>query len=183
MVISSGVCGRFFLKKIILFYKTFIMLVCLIKDINKMTQILITLLFFFFMEFIAWFSHKYVMHGFMWFWHESHHKPRKGTFELNDLFGFMFAIPSAWLIILGSEAFDWRFFAGIGIALYGVAYFLVHDVFVHQRVKWLRVARLKYFKAMRQTHHLHHEVHTKEGAEAFGFLFVPKRYLNKYGRD
>jgi beta-carotene 3-hydroxylase len=148
-----------------------------------MTQILITLLFFFFMEFIAWFSHKYVMHGFMWFWHESHHKPRKGTFELNDLFGFMFAIPSAWLIILGAEAFHWRFFAGIGIALYGVAYFLVHDVFVHQRVKWLRVARLKYFKAMRQTHHLHHEVHTKEGAEAFGFLFVPKRYLNKYGRD
>ena len=148
-----------------------------------MTQILITLLFFFFMGFIAWFSHKYVMHGFMWFWHESHHKPRKGTFELNDLFGFMFAIPSAWLIILGAEAFDWRFFAGIGIALYGVAYFLVHDVFVHQRVKWLRVARLKYFKAMRQTHHLHHEVHTKEGAEAFGFLFVPKRYLNKYGRD
>jgi beta-carotene 3-hydroxylase len=135
------------------------------------------------MEFMAWATHKFVMHGFMWFWHESHHKPRKGTFELNDLFGFMFAIPSAWLIILGAESFDWRFFAGIGIALYGVAYFLVHDVFVHQRVKWLRVARLKYFKAMRQTHHLHHEVHTKEGAEAFGFLFVPKRYLNKYGRD
>lgn len=60
---------------------------------------------------------------------------------------------------------------------------LVHDVFVHQRIKWLRGARFRYFKAMRQTHHLHHGVHTKEGAEAFGFLFVPKRYLNKYGRD
>jgi beta-carotene 3-hydroxylase len=47
----------------------------------------------------------------------------------------------------------------------------------------LRGARLRYFKAMRQTHHLHHAVHTKEGAEAFGFLFVPKRYLTKYGRD
>jgi beta-carotene 3-hydroxylase len=45
------------------------------------------------------------------------------------------------------------------------------------------VARSRYFKAMRRTHHLHHEVHSKEGAEAFGFLFVPKRYLNKYGRD
>lgn len=144
---------------------------------------IVTLIFFFFlMEFVAWFSHKYVMHGFMWFWHESHHKPRNGTFELNDLFGFMFAIPSAWLIILGSAEFDWRFYGGLGIALYGVAYFLVHDVFVHQRVRWLRVARLRYFKAMRQTHHLHHEVHTKEGAEAFGFLFVPKRYLKKYGR-
>jgi beta-carotene 3-hydroxylase len=135
------------------------------------------------MEFVAWFSHKYMMHGFMWVWHESHHKPRKGKFELNDLFGFMFALPSALLIILGAADYDWRFFAGLGIALYGVAYFLVHDVFVHQRVKWLRGARLRYFKAMRQTHHLHHAVHTKEGAEAFGFLFVPKRYLTKYGRD
>ena len=104
-------------------------------------------------------------------------------FELNDLFGFMFAIPSAWLIIVGAPEYDWRFFGGIGIALYGLAYFLVHDVFVHQRVKWLRVARSRYFKAMRRTHHLHHEVHSKEGAEAFGFLFVPKRYLKKYGRD
>ncbi len=148
-----------------------------------MLNILVVLLFFFFMEFVAWFSHKYVMHGFMWFWHESHHKPRKGAFELNDLFGFMFAIPSAWLIIVGAPEYDWRFFGGIGIALYGLAYFLVHDVFVHQRVKWLRVARSRYFKAMRRTHHLHHEVHSKEGAEAFGFLFVPKRYLKKYGRD
>lgn len=148
-----------------------------------MTQILILLLFFFLMEFVAWFSHKYVMHGFMWVWHESHHKPRKGKFELNDLFGFMFALPSAWLIVLGAADYDWRFFAGLGIALYGLAYFLVHDVFVHQRIKWLRGARFRYFKAMRQTHHLHHAVHTKEGAEAFGFLFVPKRYLTKYGRD
>jgi beta-carotene 3-hydroxylase len=54
------------------------------------------------MEFVAWFSHKYMMHGFMWVWHESHHKPRKGRFELNDLFGFMFALPSALLIILGA---------------------------------------------------------------------------------
>ena len=148
-----------------------------------MFELFIVLLFFFLMEFVAWFSHKYMMHGFMWVWHESHHKPRKGRFELNDLCGFMFALPSAWLIILGAADYDWRFFAGLGIALYGVAYFLVHDVFVHQRVKWLRGARLRYFKAMRQTHHLHHAVHTKEGAEAFGFLFVPKRYLTKYGRD
>ena len=25
---------------------------------------------FCFMEFIAWFSHKYIMHGFMWFLHK-----------------------------------------------------------------------------------------------------------------
>lgn len=147
-----------------------------------MIDFLIVLLFFFTMEFVAWITHKYIMHGFLWVWHESHHKPRKGKFELNDLFGFMFAIPSVYLVVMGSEAYDWRFYAGLGIALYGLAYFLVHDVFVHQRVMWLRTARIPYFKAMRQTHHLHHAVHTKAGAEAFGFLFVPKRYFKKYSR-
>lgn len=135
------------------------------------------------MEGVAWFTHKYIMHGWMWSWHKSHHEPRKGIFELNDLFGFMFAIPSVILIVLGSAFMDWRFFAGLGIAGYGLAYFLVHDVFVHQRVKWLKKARNPYFKSMRKTHHLHHAVHTKEGAEAFGFLFVPKRYLKKFGND
>lgn len=144
-------------------------------------HLLVLLAFFIFMELVAGFTHRYIMHGFLWRWHKSHHEPRKGIFELNDLFGFIFAIPSVWLIVLGADGFDWRFFAGLGIALYGLAYFLVHDVFVHQRIKWLKKARGPYFKAMRQTHHLHHAVHTKEGAEAFGFLIVPRRYLRRFG--
>lgn len=144
---------------------------------------LIFLAFFVLMEATAWFTHKYIMHGWLWIWHESHHRPRTGLFERNDLFGFIFALPSVLLIVSGAPSFDWRFSAGLGIAAYGLAYFLVHDVFVHQRVKWLKKANRPYFKAMRQTHHLHHAVHTKEGAEAFGFLFVPKKYLKKYKND
>jgi beta-carotene 3-hydroxylase len=140
----------------------------------------VLLFFFFFMEGFAWFTHKYVMHGFMWIWHESHHRPRKGSFELNDLFGFMFAIPSIVLIVLGAENQDWRMFAGLGIALYGLAYFLVHDVFVHQRVKWLKTTDVPYFRAMRMTHHLHHAVHSKRGAEAFGFLFILPKYYKRF---
>lgn len=136
--------------------------------------------FFALMEGVAWFSHKYIMHGFLWVWHKSHHHPRHGVLERNDLFGFMFALPSVVLIVLGAADQDWRMFAGFGIALYGVAYFLVHDVFVHQRISALKKAKGGYFKAMRATHHLHHAVHTKEGAEAFGFLFVPKKYLRRF---
>ncbi|MFZ9755867.1 MAG: beta-carotene hydroxylase [Bacteroidia bacterium] len=132
------------------------------------------------MEGVAWFTHKYIMHGLLWVWHESHHRPRKGVLELNDLFGFMFALPSVWLIVVGAADFDWRFYAGLGIAMYGAAYFLVHDVFVHQRIKALKKAELPYFKAMRSTHHLHHAVHTKDGAEAFGFLFVPSKYFRRF---
>ena len=38
------------------------------------------------MEWVAWFSHKYIMHGWGWAWHASHHRPRDGWFELNDLY-------------------------------------------------------------------------------------------------
>lgn len=147
---------------------------------NALTNTLVFLGFFIFMEAFAWFTHKYVMHGFMWIWHRSHHEPRHGAFELNDLFGFMFAIPSVILIVLGSDGFDWRFFAGLGIAGYGLAYFLVHDVFVHQRVKWLKRTNQPYFRAMRMTHHLHHAVHSKHGAEAFGFLFVLPKFYKRF---
>lgn len=77
---------------------------------------------------------------------------------------------------------NWMFYAGLGIALYGLAYFLVHDVFVHQRIKWLRKTNIPYFKAMRRTHHLHHEVHTKEGGQAFGFIFVKRSFLKRFGK-
>jgi beta-carotene 3-hydroxylase len=63
---------------------------------------------------------------------------------------------------------------------YGVAYFLVHDVFVHQRFPWLKNTNRVYFKAMRFAHKIHHKVNEKDGAEAFGFLFVSKKYLDKY---
>lgn len=147
-----------------------------------LTNGLILIAFFVGMEAVAALSHKYVMHGFLWRWHKSHHTLRKGKFERNDLFGLMFAIPSIWLTMAGAAEYDWRFFAGLGIALYGLAYFLVHDVFVHQRIKWLKKTEIPYFRAMRRTHHLHHAVHTKQGAEAFGFLFVPRRYFRRYNR-
>jgi beta-carotene 3-hydroxylase len=34
--------------------------------------ILVTVLI---MEFVAWSAHKYLMHGWLWIWHEDHHKP------------------------------------------------------------------------------------------------------------
>ncbi len=39
------------------------------------------------MEVFAWWAHKYVMHGWGWGWHKSHHEPRSGWFEKNDLYG------------------------------------------------------------------------------------------------
>ena len=71
---------------------------------------------------------------------------------------------------------DFRVWIGTGIAAYGLAYFLVHDVFIHQRFKWFRRTENVYFLAIRKAHKVHHKHLTKEEGECFGMLFVPKKY-------
>ena len=129
------------------------------------------------MEGVAWFAHKYLMHGTMWFFHADHHVHEPGFFEKNDAFFLIFAIPSAWCFVTGSMAGgDFRVWIGTGIAAYGLAYFLVHDVFIHQRFKWFRRTENVYFLAIRKAHKVHHKHLTKEEGECFGMLFVPKKY-------
>ncbi len=181
-------CSKFFIdfnqideKFLKLFRQKIVIFAVMIIVFN----ILLVLVGFVFMEATAWFTHKYIMHGFMWRWHKSHHEPRAGKFEKNDLFGIVFAFVSAFLIISGSwnGMLDWRFYLGLGILLYGAAYFLVHDVFVHQRLPMLKRTNVPYFQAMRFAHKVHHKVSSKDGAEAFGFLFVSKKYLNKFKKQ
>ena len=47
------------------------------------------------MEGFAYVMHRWVMHGPGWFLHESHHRPRTGNWELNDLYAAIFAVPSS----------------------------------------------------------------------------------------
>ncbi len=129
-----------------------------------------------FMEGFAYVMHRWVMHGPGWFLHASHHRPRHGRFELNDLYGVIFAIPSIVLLLGGVQLGWWPGFAwiGAGIAAYGAIYFGFHDVIVHQRVKNRYVARSPYMKRIVQAHRLHHVVETKEGTVSFGFLVAPR---------
>ena len=68
---------------------------------------LVLILSFFGMEFMAWFTHKFVMHGFMWKFHRDHHQVEEGFFERNDVFFMIYAIPSWLLIMLGSMNGYW----------------------------------------------------------------------------
>ncbi len=135
------------------------------------------------MEFMAWFTHKYIMHGILWKWHEDHHKPhlKEGFFEKNDRFFLVFAIPSALCYMFGSLYQDYRYllFIGIGISLYGLTYFLIHDVYIHQRFKWFRQLESPYSKAILRAHGAHHAIQTKEDGESFGLLIVALKYFKK----
>lgn len=135
------------------------------------------LITFFAMEFVAWFTHKYVMHGLLWILHKDHHQTEPGFFEKNDAFFLIFAIPSAILMMLGiMNGNDIRLFIGIGIAAYGLAYFLVHDVFIHQRFRLFRRTNNTYMRAIRKAHKVHHKHLNKEHGECFGMLLVPVKY-------
>jgi beta-carotene 3-hydroxylase len=127
------------------------------------------------MEVVAILSHKYVMHGFLWSLHKSHHEPRTGAFEKNDWFGVMGAVPSITLIVAGSllgwgDLYTW---IGFGIAAYGAIYFLFHDIIVHRRIETGYVPRSSYMKRVVQAHRLHHVVESKEGTVSFGFIWAP----------
>jgi beta-carotene 3-hydroxylase len=141
-------------------------------------KILIIVATFLFMEFVAWFTHKYIMHGILWTWHASHHTHRKGFFEKNDLFAVVFSIPAIILIITGSlfPSVHLLMYVGFGITAYGIFYLLFHDILVHRRIKIKYKPRSGYLKRLVHAHYIHHQKHTKEGCEAFGFLYAPEKY-------
>jgi beta-carotene 3-hydroxylase len=132
------------------------------------------------MEFMAWFTHKYIMHGLMWYFHKDHHQHEPGFFEKNDVFFLIFAVPSFLCILFGAlNVYDFRFYIGVGIAIYGLCYFLVHDVFIHQRFKWLKRSNHPYLKALRKAHKVHHKHLGKEDGECFGMLIVPWKFMQE----
>ena len=129
-----------------------------------------------FMEAFAYVMHRWVMHGRIgWLLHASHHRPHAGWFELNDLYGVIFAMPSIVLLWGGVEGGwgAWAMWIGAGIAAYGAIYFGFHDVIVHRRVAHRLVPRSSYFKRIVQAHRLHHAVESREGTVSFGFIYAP----------
>jgi beta-carotene 3-hydroxylase len=135
---------------------------------------------FSFMEFMAWFTHKYIMHGFLWSLHRDHHKKdHESWFERNDAFFIFYAVVSMIFFYLGAEGFWNGWPIGLGIMAYGATYFLVHDIFIHQRFKMFRNANNWYARGVRRAHKMHHKHLGKGEGECFGMLFVPFKYFKK----
>lgn len=134
---------------------------------------------FFIMEFNAWFTHKYIMHGFLWNLHrDHHHKDHDSWFERNDAFFIFYAIISITCFYLWSYEGVWYTLPiGLGILAYGMAYFVVHDIFIHQRFKLFRNVDNKYARGLRRAHKIHHKHLGKGDGENFGMLIVPFKYF------
>lgn len=127
------------------------------------------------MEFWAMFLHGRVWHTWLYGIHRSHHEPRTGYFELNDLFSVLHAPIAMALILYGCVATPgWgreiAFGVGLGMTLFGVGYMVVHDGLVHGRlpVEWL--TRWSYFRKIRNAHKVHH----LNGEAPFGMFLGPQ---------
>lgn len=134
---------------------------------------------FLFMEFMAWFTHKFVMHGFLWGLHKDHHKKDHDSWwERNDFF-FLFytAVSIGFFLAWKNLDFWYGLPIGLGIFAYGLTYFFVHDIFIHQRFKLFRNSNNSYAKAIRRAHKMHHKHIGKEKGESFGMLIPPLKYF------
>lgn len=144
----------------------------------------IILVTFFIMEGITWLTHRYVMHGFLWNLHRDHHQKGPGFFEKNDAFFLIFAIPSWLCIMFGLHYHLYAIAAiGFGFLLYGFAYFIVHEVIIHQRFKWFSRSNNTYIRTIRWAHKMHHKHLDKHHGESFGMLLVAKKYWQKIKAD
>jgi beta-carotene 3-hydroxylase len=151
---------------------------------NVIFYILVFLGTFAAMEGVTWCTHRFLMHGWLWYLHKDHHRTTPGFFEKNDAFFIIFAVPSILLIYFGTfRHVSWMQATGFGIMAYGFAYFLVHDVIIHQRFKWFTRSKNSYVRAIRWAHKMHHRHLDKQEGESFGMLYVAKKYREKTRRD
>ncbi|MQL74631.1 hypothetical protein Taro_007013 [Colocasia esculenta] len=128
------------------------------------------------MEFWARWAHKELWHASLWNMHESHHRPRDGPFELNDVFAIINAVPAISLLSFG---FFHRgllpglcFGAGLGITLFGMAYMFVHDGLVHRRFPVGPIADVPYLRRVAAAHQIHHS--EKFEGVPYGLFLGPK---------
>lgn len=153
-------------------------------------NILLIFLAYFFMEFVAWSNHKYVMHGFLWNWHVDHHRkdhqnklPEKTEdkkFEKNDLFFLVYAIPAIVLMITGfAISYFPIVYISIGISLYGLTYFIIHDIIIHKRLNIPFLQRQQNFliRTIIKAHTAHHRPKSKDDFHNFGLLIFPGRFF------
>ncbi len=140
--------------------------------------ILLTIFGFLATELFSYFVHRFVFHGVLWRVHQTHHHARHGKIELNDIFSLIFAAISMSLMICAESPFaaSSAFPFGLGIALYGLLYFIIHDIFTHRRFFSLNTKN-KILLTVRAAHQRHHQSAEKDGLEPFGlFLFDFQRF-------
>ncbi|MEO0559981.1 MAG: sterol desaturase family protein [Bacteroidota bacterium] len=138
------------------------------------------------MEIASYVLHRFLFHGLLWRIHQTHHRAdghEHGPFELNDLFSVGFAALSMGLMWVGREdpIASSAFPLGLGIAVYGLLYFVLHDLYTHRRFLPFKTKNPA-AQAVKRAHGRHHQSLSKEGQEPFGLFLFPPSYGKRFKR-
>lgn len=144
----------------------------------------LTVVGFVVMEIFSYAVHRWLFHGLLWKIHQTHHTTRRRIFELNDIFSLIFAVISMSLMIFAEKPLrdSASFPLGLGIAIYGALYFIIHDLFTHRRFLPFN-SKNKAILTIRAAHQRHHQTAEKHGFEPYGlFLFPYEKFWRKANR-
>ena len=148
------------------------------------TSLLLIVVSFAVMEPITALTHRCIMHGVGRSLHRSHHvnaaasfaieagsssrQPWRERFEANDAYPVVFAaiVMSGFAVGFNRAGWEWLVPIGIGITLYGAAYALVHDCYIHRRFAVFGARRLRLFDRLGEAHQQHH----RGGGAPYGML-------------
>ena len=105
--------------------------------------------------------HRSVWHGRLSFLHESHHRDSDGGWEANDWLSIAHAPIAAGFIINGSLGDpgllrEVLYGVGFGMTLFGLAYVVVHDGLIHNRLPVQFLGRYKFLHRIVKAHQVHH---------------------------
>jgi len=119
------------------------------------------------MEFVSYLAHRFIYHKVLWVLHKSHHSPRTGPFELNDLFPVFFAAAGMSMMVSAlADPGGWDLLAmSIGVTLYGGVYFFIHDLYIHRRIRRFSL-KIPFLLRIKKAHAIHHAF----GGEPYGLL-------------
>jgi beta-carotene 3-hydroxylase len=145
-----------------------------------MTSVLLAVGSFALMEPLAALVHRGLMHGRGWAWHRSHHQHPRPGWEVNDLFPVVMGTATFLLMLIGQSFDQLRplLWVGAGLTAYGIAYLVVHDLLVHQRLGPLPLANSRYIDRVARAHARHHA----RAGPPYGFL-VPIGAAEPAGGD
>lgn len=133
------------------------------------------------MELVSWLIHRYIMHGPLWNIHKTHHQHSGSWLELNDVFTIFFGSLAVIFLVVGLEQHNMALTGtGAGITLYGLTYFVVHDILIHRRIRLFGRVKHPFLRALSEAHQDHHKSRERDGSTSFGLLLIDIKYIRKH---
>ena len=152
----------------------------------------VAVLAFLVMEPVTYLTHRFVMHGLAERIHRSHHVPSPGRWEANDAFPVVFSAAAMVATLAAYQGWTSRLVlaAVAGVSVYGLLYALVHDVYIHGRLRQSAPASALVISRSGRGHPLlerladAHRIHHLYNGEPYGMLVpvVPRQLRERAAR-